>query len=269
MIRDLTEIIYLDIDLKKVSFVSNDKVFPPVPTICTNGEKPYSRLFYIKKGAMYFSEKIGGKPYLKAEAGSITYLPSDCNYYSEWDMGEVGAYENILFTAWSGGEQVLFSDKVICAVSANDNIYGDRFTEIRTEWKKGAPGYQWECKIKLYALLLAISKGKRRSEAKAKYKSIYKGIMHLENNYLENTSIAELAQMCHVSEGTFRRLFAEYKGETPVKYRNKLRIKKAAELLESGEYTVSEAAEAAAMPDAAYFSKLFKKLKGYNPSEIK
>ena len=92
--------------------------------------------------------------------------------------------------------------------------------------------------------------------------------MYIENNYLENTHVSELAKMCHVSEGTFRRLFMEYKGETPVKYRNKLRIKKAFELLKSGEYTVAEAAEAAAIPDAAYFSKLFKKFMGFNPSEI-
>lgn len=269
MIKNITEIIDMDICLKSISFAANDNVFPPVPTLCLRGEKPYSRLFYIKKGRMFFSEKIGEKPYLKAEAGSIVYLPNDCSYYSEWDMAEIGMYETVLFTAWSDGEQVLFSDKVICAVDAKDNIYGDRYEEMRAEWEKGAPGYQWECKIMLYALLSAISKGKRKTEAKAKYKSIYKGIMYLENNYLENTSVSELARMCHVSEGTFRRLFAEYKGETPVKYRNNLRIKKAAELLKSGEYTVAEAAEAAAIPDAAYFSKLFKKFKGYNPSEIK
>ena len=93
--------------------------------------------------------------------------------------------------------------------------------------------------------------------------------MHIENNYLEDTCIEELAQMCHVSTSTFRRLFVEYKSETPIKYRNILRLKRAEELLKSGEYTVSEAAEASAIPDVAYFSKLFKKVIGISPSEIK
>ena len=104
---------------------------------------------------------------------------------------------------------------------------------------------------------------------KTQYKSIADGIMYIENNYLEDTSVGELAAMCHVSESGFRKLFKEYSDHSPVQYRNILRIQKAQELLRSGEYTVSTAAEAVGITDVYYFSKMFKKVTGKTPKSFK
>lgn len=268
MIIDITEILETDLEVKNIAFATNDCVVPPIPTLCEMGQKPFSRLFYIKKGCMYFCADKESEPYLKADAGSILYIPCDLTYYSWWEKGEKGAYETVIFTLWENGQQIDCAEKAEILVPAEQNVYDEVFFELRREWAEGAPGYKLGLKGKLYALFKNIAVNKIKNEAKSKYRSIYKGIMEIENNYLEDVSISALAEMCHVSEGTFRRLFAEYKGETPVKYRNSLRIKKAQELLLSGEYTVTEAAEACAIPDAAYFSKLFKKVMGFSPSAI-
>jgi YesN/AraC family two-component response regulator len=47
------------------------------------------------------------------------------------------------------------------------------------------------------------------------------------------------------------------------------RIKKAQELLKTGEYSVLDVAEAVNIPDVCYFSKLFKKLTGASPLNYK
>lgn len=269
MIKDISEILNVDLAIRNTAFAANDNVIPPVPTLCKIGDKAYSRLFYVKRGSIVFCSEQGKQPYLKAMPGEILYIPYDCIYYSYWDGGEIGAYETIVFTLWENSERFDLTEKAEVLVKKEENVYAESFAEMRKEWFSGAPGYRLGIKSRLYALLKSIAVNRVKSETKAKYRSIYKGIMAIENNYLEDVKISDLAQLCHVSEGTFRRLFAEYKGETPIKYRNVLRMKKAEELLLSGEYTVAEAAEACAVPDVAYFSKLFKKIMGYSPSEVK
>lgn len=269
LIRDISEILDAELLIKNTEFAQNYNVVPPVPTFCRAGDKPYSRLFYIKQGAMEFYTLDKKEKILAAEEGSVLYLPCDFEYYSEWKNGERGAYETVLFTLWENDEHIELSNAVTLLVSPEENRFEENFSDLKKVWLAGAPGYRLEFKARVYLLLKAIALSKMKKEVKAKFKSIYKGIMHIENNYLEDTCIEELAQMCHVSMSTFRRLFVEYKGETPIKYRNILRLKRAEELLKSGEYTVSEAAEASAIPDVAYFSKLFKKVIGISPSEIK
>ena len=97
---------------------------------------------------------------------------------------------------------------------------------------------------------------------------IYKGIIFLENNYLQDISVGNLAEMCSTSEGNFRRLFKKYKNMSPITYRNYLRIKKACDLLGSGEYSVAEAAEAVNIPDVCYFYKLFAKFMNTTPKSF-
>ena len=75
--------------------------------------------------------------------------------------------------------------------------------------------------------------------------------------------------MCSMCESRFRRKFSEYAGMPPIKYRNFLRVKKAAELLSGGEYTVSEAAELVGIPDVSYFCRLFREQMGVKPSDMK
>ena len=74
--------------------------------------------------------------------------------------------------------------------------------------------------------------------------------------------------MCNLSESSFRRHFKEYKKMSPITYRNYLRIKKAKELIESGEYNVTEAAMNVKLPDICYFHKLFKKFYNTTPGKF-
>ena len=61
----------------------------------------------------------------------------------------------------------------------------------------------------------------------------------------------------------------ECKRVTPEEYRNRLRIRRASELLKTGKYTVAEAAEQVGIRDIKYFGKLFRRYTGINPSPLK
>ena len=82
-------------------------------------------------------------------------------------------------------------------------------------------------------------------------------------------TMAELAQMCGVSETYFRRIFLNAKGCSPIDYINNLKLSRAKELLGSGMYSISEVAEQSGFHDESYFSRFFKKQTGVAPSKYK
>ena len=58
----------------------------------------------------------------------------------------------------------------------------------------------------------------------------------------------------------------KYNGISPLKYKNKLKMKHAKELLKSGLYTVSEVAEIVNCTDISHLNKLYKAEFGTTPS---
>ena len=59
--------------------------------------------------------------------------------------------------------------------------------------------------------------------------------------------------------------FHEKTDKSPIEHRNYIRAQKALELLLSGDYYVSEAAEVVGFSSSFYFCKTFKKLYGTSP----
>ena len=70
-----------------------------------------------------------------------------------------------------------------------------------------------------------------------------------------------------MSEVNFRRLFKEYTGMSPIDYRNDLRLKNAKNMLQSGEYNVTEAATASGFSNLSFFIRLYKKKYGHTPKK--
>ena len=71
--------------------------------------------------------------------------------------------------------------------------------------------------------------------------------------------------MCGMSESGFRRLFTECTGESPIAYRNRLRLEAARTLLENGDYNVSESARAVGFENLSFFIRLYKRRFGHTP----
>lgn len=84
----------------------------------------------------------------------------------------------------------------------------------------------------------------------------------------ENLTVADLARLCSVTPEYFRRIFRSVYGVSPKRYINELKLSRAKELLQSGLYSVTEAALLSGYTDMSHFSRVFKKETGVSPKEF-
>ena len=117
----------------------------------------------------------------------------------------------------------------------------------------------------IYQMLGLACQRQRKRVVSHKFKYIQEGIELMENN--SDKTLNEIAQICGVSEGYFRKLFREYSGENPIEFRQKHRIEKAKQLLLLDTHSIGEIAEELNFSDIYHFSKTFKKITGLSPQK--
>ena len=117
----------------------------------------------------------------------------------------------------------------------------------------------------IYNLIALASQRQRKRVANHKYKYIIDGIELMENN--SDKTLDEIAKICGVSEGYFRKLFREYSGENPIDFRQRHRIEKAKQLLTLDTLSIGEIADELHFSDIYHFSKTFKKYTGLSPQK--
>lgn len=84
-----------------------------------------------------------------------------------------------------------------------------------------------------------------------------------------NLTIDDMAEFMNQSRSIFYRKIKSILGVSPIDFIRKIRIKRAVQLIESDEYTLSQIAYMTGFSDPKYFGKCFKKETGKNPSEYK
>ena len=143
------------------------------------------------------------------------------------------------------------------------------FSEINHMWSGKSMGYLLMCRSLIMQILYIILKTKNNSLYKTPhYQGITKVMEMIQENYSTNYSIEYLANSTHLSYSHFSSLFKKLSGHSVTEYQNQIKIYKAKDLLLSGNFNVSEAAEMIGFSDLYYFSRLFKKITGVKPSDF-
>lgn len=75
--------------------------------------------------------------------------------------------------------------------------------------------------------------------------------------------------MCSMSKYHFLRVFKQIVGETPLAYRNRIRIEHAKELLKNGYLSISEISQELGFSSPSFFSDAFKSAVGLSPVQYK
>lgn len=227
--------------------------------------EPVERFVYIMNGSVCFSVE---NTEISASDRDMVYLPRNTQYQSRWlsdsdfvvvDLSLCGAEEKEI--SFGDSPSVLFHDE-FC-------VY-DGLLKLMAEKADEKDPFNWLERTSLCLKLLCdMARETQKTEADEKENRIKNAVTYLENNYAKDFSVEELAKMCYLSPSGFRRQFFECKGMSPVDFRNGLRIRRGAELLKSGKYSISRVAEMVGISDAKYFGKLFLRYMGTTPGAFR
>lgn len=101
------------------------------------------------------------------------------------------------------------------------------------------------------------------------YKAVEPAVVRLRDHYKEHFSGDALAELCNMNRYHFCRVFKRAIGMTPVQYQNECRLRIADILLKNSSSSISEIAGQVGFVDEAYFSRAYKKSRGFPPIEAK
>ncbi|HHV98459.1 MAG TPA: response regulator [Clostridiaceae bacterium] len=94
-------------------------------------------------------------------------------------------------------------------------------------------------------------------------------IDYIEQNYMNDIGLAEIAEILDVTPNYLSSLFHKNMGITFIKYLTKIRMIKAKELLVSSSLQVQQVSEQVGYYSTRHFTKLFKEYYGYYPSDCR
>ncbi len=96
---------------------------------------------------------------------------------------------------------------------------------------------------------------------------VLESLAFVQEHYVENISIQDIAGAAGISEGHLRKCFRQELGVSVVEYLTSYRIERAKKLMESHAYKISEIYSLVGFTSSQYFSYVFKKTEGITPSE--
>jgi len=125
-------------------------------------------------------------------------------------------------------------------------------------------------KIKMENLLIELVRGLKSIEEEKKgdisNEKIQEILRYLNENYKEKIRLSELCFLFGTNKTTLCNRFRSFSGETIISYINKLRIKKAKQLMRSGNYNLTEISAIVGFSSVHYFSRIFKQYENQSPT---
>ena len=102
------------------------------------------------------------------------------------------------------------------------------------------------------------------------HNDVLKAMMnYVDKNYMNNITLSDLAGAGGVSRSLCNTIFNKYTQMTPIEYIMHFRIRKVADLLQSGNLSMTEIADMTGFSSASYMAETFKKFYRFSPREYK
>jgi AraC-like DNA-binding protein len=226
-------------------------------------------LIYITRGQGTFTTE--GERTWRVSPGSLFmlfpdvwhwYAPDSDTGWDEYWVGFKGDYPTRLV------ENGFFSpDTPLMDIGLHDSIL-ELYTEIIDSARIEAPGCQQVLGSLIVHLLAHISTlTQQHGTDSASERLVQRAKFLLADNVATHLDIGWLSRSLGLGYSRFRQIFKKCTGLSPYRYFLDLKISRAKELLQQGQFTVKEIAYMLSFDDPYYFSHLFKKKTGHPPSE--
>lgn len=273
-----------------------EEAFPYITYLCTipldftsvptHWHNEYE-IIYVKKGQGTVSLDL---EYYDVKAGDIVLIVPGQLHSIEQKANESMEYENIIFGA------------DVIASKHNDYCYNNFFSSLtkRTlhyptifnpstcayykdiarcidnadEICKTFPhGYQLAIKSYLFQMFFVIFTNLPKDNAPTKKrKSLDKMkliVKYVENNYADNITIEDMANLCDFSQSHFMKFFKNNMEVSFIEYLNNYRLTMASRLLISSSSSIIAISMESGFDNLSYFNRLFKKKYDMTPSEFR
>lgn len=225
-------------------------------------------LVYILRGK---GKLIVGDEEYTLKSGSVFFLfPGISHFYAPdpetgWDEYWVGFNGPEIKRLH---EQQFFSpERPLYQIGVHQNLIRF-FNDIIDLAKREPPAYQLNMGstiLRLISSILALEQ--KHNQPGESELLVEKSKALLTENIHSNITIEEIAAEMGLNSSRFGKIFKNYTGLTPYQYFLHMRINRAKELLEPGEYTIKEVAFKLHFNDQYHFSKLFKQKAGLSPTQ--
>lgn len=230
------------------------------------------QLIYVSKGEGYF--EASGLPAQPIEAGTIIllypgvwhrYRPKESTGWEEYWVGFTGNYARYIL------EQACFSPQNPIIKVGFDDEFLATFSRLIKNVEVKEDTHRKLSSFHLIHLLGIMYASALLSKQKLSKKEELINVMRDEIHNLWNTNIdfEKLSARFNVSYVWFRKTFKEVLGTAPNQYHLMLKIRKAEQLIQETNLTLSQIAFQSGFESEFYFSRIFKQKMNYNPSEVR
>lgn len=206
-----------------------------------------------------------------AEAGDIVVIYP----YSLHCFENVGHYcrtRCILFHPIIISE--VFSEKFPSCFILNDHEFVQTINIIANEWQNKQENFGAAIRgeiISLFARMGRMINGESVTD-KVDYQAINISknvISYITEHFSEKLTIEELSKIANLSPSYFCHCFSKATGKSVTQYIIDVRCKNAYFLIKSGRFKIGEAASLSGFDNMSYFTRKFKEVYGFLPSESK
>jgi len=226
---------------------------------CIGNPKKQNLLLFLDGYKIIYTDKEGRK--LVANSGDIVYSPVGSEYKAQMlNLNGTSSHTiGINFLLYDeAGDEIKMSEGIKIFNSSQNQSLPMLFRNVlRTETHNLI-----KQRIALMQILASLASG---AMAQAIPDNITMALRYLSDNIESAPTVAELAQLCNISEVYFRKQFKTYIGVSPREYRNSLRLTKARTYLEYGEMSVQEISDMLGYSTVSHFIKEFKGRYGSSP----
>ncbi|MDD4112426.1 MAG: AraC family transcriptional regulator [Herbinix sp.] len=223
-------------------------------------------LTYVIRGKAEYT--INGKKHM-VSAGNLLCIPygSQRSAVSCPDeLMECYSFNGRFYT--TKGEDVTLPLPLISDIGLHKDILS-LYYNLNSVWMLRDPGYILSARgiymmiLQRYFQIIVYKNDTSIIDARIK-----KVLHQISNNYSEPLTVQKMAKMINLNEMYFGNLFKKETGMSFNKFLMSIRVNRAEEMLNSGEYKIHEIADDCGFYDAFYFSKTFKKFRGITPSDF-
>lgn len=225
-------------------------------------QRLYDGFVYVLSGKAEYRFKDKA---FTARHGDVFYLAAESSYdicIKEHEYNFI--YADFLFDGTRSRESDIYGGTAISGLQSD-------FFKLLKLWSFGNFSDKIRCKSLIYEIYAVLVRESAFEYVPEIRKNQLRGAMsYFEQNYANpELTVAELAEVCNLSEGHFRRIFLKVFHMPPIKYINAYRLNIARQMLVSTDLSVSEISLRCGFNSVYYFDRVFMREWGIQPGKYR